>query len=107
MEYFVYCRDRPGSAGQRAELAEAHWSFMDRYAEAMIARGPTLEADGITATGSVHIVDLPSTTGGSAGGPTMSTPLAADCARKPADLGMVARLGCSRAGGHVGGEDAG
>jgi len=60
MEYFVYCRDRPGSGGLRAELAEAHWSFMDRYAEAMIARGPTLAADGITATGSVHIVDLPS-----------------------------------------------
>jgi uncharacterized protein YciI len=59
MEYFFYCRDRPGSGALRSELAEAHWSFMDRYAEAMIARGPTLTADEMTATGSVHIVDLP------------------------------------------------
>jgi uncharacterized protein YciI len=30
---------------------------MDQYAEQLIARGPTLDGD--TATGSVHIVDLP------------------------------------------------
>lgn len=59
MEYFFYCRDRLGSGALRLELVEAHWSFMDRYAEAMIARGPTLAADEETATGSVHIVDLP------------------------------------------------
>lgn len=59
MEYFFYCRDRPGSGVLRSELNEAHWSFMDRYAEAMIARGPTLAADEDTVTGSVHIVDLP------------------------------------------------
>jgi uncharacterized protein len=59
VEYFFYCRDRPGSMALRWELAEEHWSFMDRYADAMIARGPTLTADGSTATGSVHFVDLP------------------------------------------------
>jgi hypothetical protein len=32
---------------------------MDRYATAMIARGPTLAGDGDTPTGSVHIIDLP------------------------------------------------
>jgi uncharacterized protein len=32
---------------------------MDRYATVMIARGPTLAGDADTATGSVHIVDLP------------------------------------------------
>lgn len=32
---------------------------MDGYADAMIARGPTLAADLDTATGSMHIVDLP------------------------------------------------
>jgi uncharacterized protein YciI len=41
----------------RDELLAEHWSYMDRYATAMIARGPTLDGD--TATGSVHIVDLP------------------------------------------------
>lgn len=32
---------------------------MDRFQAEMIARGPTLTSDGETATGSVHIVDLP------------------------------------------------
>ena len=59
MEYFFYCRDKPGTAELRMELLEAHWSFMDDYAEGMIARGPTLAGDGVTATGSLHIVDLP------------------------------------------------
>lgn len=59
MEYFFYCRDRPGTADLRDELIEAHWSFMDGYAEGMVARGPTLAPDGETATGSMHIVDLP------------------------------------------------
>ena len=58
MEFLCYHRDRPGSAGLREELAELHWSYMDRFADRMIARGPTLAEDG-TATGSLHIVDLP------------------------------------------------
>jgi len=33
---------------------------MDRFADGMIARGPTLGVDRSTWTGSVHIVDLPS-----------------------------------------------
>jgi len=33
---------------------------MDRFADGMIARGPTLAADRETWTGSVHILDLPS-----------------------------------------------
>ncbi|MFJ8863407.1 YciI family protein [Streptomyces sp. NPDC102451] len=57
MEFFCYHRDRPGSAALRDELLEDHWSYMDRYAKELIARGPTLDGD--TATGSVHIVDLP------------------------------------------------
>jgi uncharacterized protein YciI len=59
MEFFCYHRDRPGSVALRGELLEAHWSYMDRYATQMIARGPTLARDGVTPTGSVHIVDLP------------------------------------------------
>lgn len=59
MEFFCHHRDRPGSAALRAELTEDHWAYMDGYAAAMIARGPTLTGDGETATGSVHIVDLP------------------------------------------------
>ncbi|MBK3642890.1 YciI family protein [Streptomyces sp. MBT33] len=59
MEFFCYHRDRPGSAGLRDELLEAHWSYMDRYEAELIARGPTFAAGGDTPTGSVHVVDLP------------------------------------------------
>jgi uncharacterized protein len=59
VEYFVYGRGRPGTEALLEELTEAHWSFMDRYAPAMIARGPTLTPDRTTWTGSMHIVDLP------------------------------------------------
>jgi uncharacterized protein YciI len=58
-EWFVYCRDRPDTAELRMQLVEEHWSFMDGYAERMVARGPTLTEDGLAATGSLHVVDLP------------------------------------------------
>jgi len=58
MEFFCYHRDRRDSAALRRELLEEHWSYMDRFADRMIARGPTFAPDGATLTGSVHIVDL-------------------------------------------------
>jgi hypothetical protein len=58
MEFFCYHHDRPGSMALRSEVREAHWSYMDRFAEDLIARGPTLSDDGAAATGSVHIVEL-------------------------------------------------
>jgi len=66
MEFFCYHRDRPGSVALRDEMLEEHWSYMDRYATEMIARGPTLASDGETPTGSVHIVDLPDPAAGRA-----------------------------------------
>ncbi|MEU2561864.1 YciI family protein [Streptomyces longispororuber] len=59
MEFLCYHRDRSGSLPLRDELLEEHWSYMDRFAKEMIARGPTLADDGDTPTGSVHLVDLP------------------------------------------------
>ena len=59
MEFFCYHRDRSGSGNLRDELYEEHLSYMDGFATQMIARGPTLTADGETATGSVHVLDLP------------------------------------------------
>jgi uncharacterized protein len=59
MEFFCYHRDRPGSVHLRGELVEEHWSYMDRYAKQMIARGPTFADDHETPSGSVHILDLP------------------------------------------------
>lgn len=57
MEFFCYHRDRPGSMTLRDELTERHWSYMDGFEKELIARGPTFVDE--TATGSVHIVDLP------------------------------------------------
>jgi len=59
VEYLFYCRDNPGTELLLEQLAHAHWSFMDGYADAMIARGPTLTPDRRTHTGSMHMVDLP------------------------------------------------
>ncbi|MGW4082536.1 YciI family protein [Streptomyces sp. NPDC004822] len=57
MEFFCFHRDRAGSTTLREETREDHWSYMDRYAKELIARGPTYVGD--TPTGSVHIIDLP------------------------------------------------
>ena len=61
LDFFVYSRDAAGTAELRddLELLEGHWSYMDRFADSMIARGPTLEAKRETATGSLHVLGLP------------------------------------------------
>lgn len=61
MDVFVYSRDAPGTEALRADrdLAERHWSYMDAFADTMIARGPTFEADRDTVTGSLHVLGLP------------------------------------------------
>jgi len=58
----VYSRDAADTADLRddQELLEEHWSYMDRFAQSMIARGPTLDIDRETATGSLHVLALPS-----------------------------------------------
>lgn len=59
MQFFFYCRDRAGVGETRRALLKEHWAFMRRYVDAMIARGPTMSADGKAVTGSMHMVDLP------------------------------------------------
>jgi uncharacterized protein YciI len=61
MDFLIFSRGAAG-AGELEDdpaLDEEHWSYMDRFADAMIARGPLLAADRTTWTGSIHIVDLP------------------------------------------------
>lgn len=58
MQFFVYGRDRDGAGATRRALLKDHWAFMTPYIDAMIARGPTMTADGKAVTGSLHIVDL-------------------------------------------------
>jgi uncharacterized protein YciI len=62
IDFFVYSRAARSAADVEHDpaLDEEHWSYMDGFADGMIARGPTLAADRATWTGSVHIVDLPS-----------------------------------------------
>jgi uncharacterized protein YciI len=62
VDFFVYSRDAPGASALRADdaLLERHWSYMDGFAATMIARGPTLAPDRETATGSLHVLSLPS-----------------------------------------------
>ncbi len=57
MEFFCYHRDRAGARDLRRQWGERHWSYMDGFAETMIARGPTYTEEG--PTGSVHILGLP------------------------------------------------
>jgi uncharacterized protein YciI len=61
MDFFIYSRGAPG-AGEVDDpaLDEAHWSYMDRFAGGMIARGPTFAPDRATWNGSLHILSLPS-----------------------------------------------
>jgi uncharacterized protein YciI len=61
LDFFVYSRDAAGTAELRddPELLEKHWSYMDSFAELMIARGPTLDSNRETATGSLHVLALP------------------------------------------------
>ncbi len=59
MQFFFYCRDKAGAGPTRRALLKDHWAFMHPYIDAMIARGPTMSADGKAVTGSMHIVDLP------------------------------------------------
>jgi uncharacterized protein len=58
MQFFFYCRDKAGAGATRLALLKDHWAFMRRYIDAMIARGPTMSADGKAVTGSMHMVDL-------------------------------------------------
>jgi len=44
--------------GSADDLPEAHWTYMDSWADALIARGPTMSVDGHH-TASVHVVELP------------------------------------------------
>ena len=61
MDFLIYGRSalNAGSDSDTPHLDDAHWSYMDTFANRMTARGPTLSADRQTWTGSLHVVDLP------------------------------------------------
>lgn len=61
MDFLIYSRSTPAAAAANddPELNEEHWTYLDGFADGMIARGPTLGTDRQTWTGSLHVVDLP------------------------------------------------
>jgi uncharacterized protein YciI len=61
VDFLVLSRaaDAPGSPADEDALNERHWSYMDRFAGGMTARGPLLGPDRETWAGSLHVVDLP------------------------------------------------
>jgi uncharacterized protein len=56
IDFLLY--NRAAGSEPDAALTEEHWSYMDQFADGMVARGPTLAADRVTWTGSLHIVAL-------------------------------------------------
>lgn len=58
MQFYVHAQDRPGVGDELEKLVEEHWSYMDRFADALVLRGPTLSDDGEEHTGSVHVVEV-------------------------------------------------
>ncbi len=60
MQYFVHGVDGDAATEQLDLLAEAHWTYMDGYADSLVARGPTLSADGVHHTGSIHVLEAAS-----------------------------------------------
>jgi uncharacterized protein YciI len=60
MDFLIYSRGSAAVAesDDAAALNEQHWSYMDRFADRLTARGPTLGPDRESWTGSLHVVDL-------------------------------------------------
>ena len=62
MDFLIHSHVTVAAArtGPDDQLNERHWSYLDGFADALTARGPTLGPDRETWTGSMHVVDLPS-----------------------------------------------
>lgn len=57
MRFLVHGIDATDAGDRLEALAQDHWAYMDGFADALVARGPTLAADGSAHTGSIHVVD--------------------------------------------------
>ncbi|MER7175997.1 YciI family protein [Streptomyces mesophilus] len=58
MLFYVQAEDAPDVQDRMIAQGEAHWSYMDRFADRLVLRGPTLSEDGEEHTGSVHVVEV-------------------------------------------------
>jgi uncharacterized protein YciI len=57
VQYFVHGVDKEAVDEQLDRYAESHWAYMDAHVDRLVARGPTLSADGTRHTGSVHVLE--------------------------------------------------
>ncbi len=60
MLYVIYQEDGPDSKAIRAATKEAHFAYLDRHADILVLGGATLDEDGVTRTGSILILNVPS-----------------------------------------------
>ena len=60
MLYIIYQEDGPNSAPLRAQHKEAHFAYLDAHKDSLVLGGAMLADDGVTRTGSVLILNLPS-----------------------------------------------
>jgi uncharacterized protein YciI len=60
MLYIMYNEDRPDGQAIRAATRETHLAYLERHRNIVVLSGGTLAEDGMTRTGSVFIVNVPS-----------------------------------------------
>lgn len=60
MLYIIYQVDRPDGAAIRAANRDAHFAYLDEHEDVLVLGGAMLAEDGVTRTGSVLIVNVPS-----------------------------------------------
>lgn len=60
MPYMVIADDKPDSAADRARVRNAHVAYLEANLDKLIAAGAKIADDGVTAIGSVYLIDTDS-----------------------------------------------
>ena len=60
MLYVIYQEDGPDSKAIRAATKDAHLAYLDQHEDILVLGGATLAEDGVTRTGSILILNVPS-----------------------------------------------
>lgn len=60
MLYIIYQLDKPGSEAIRDAARADHFKYLDKHADILVLGGALLAEDGVTRTGSVLIINVPS-----------------------------------------------
>lgn len=60
MLYIIYQVDKPGAEAIRAATRDAHFKYLDDHENILVLGGALMAEDGVTRTGSVLIVNVPS-----------------------------------------------